>query len=58
VNWGTLGDVPLPADYDGDGRTDVAVWRPGAIANFYIIRSTGGSVGVPWGTSFDLPIAR
>jgi hypothetical protein len=52
VGFGTTGngttqfDVPIPGDYDGDGKFDIAVYRFGqAPANNYIIRrSSDGAV--------------
>ncbi len=35
------GDVATPEDFDGDGKTDIAVWRSDpTAANFYILQSS------------------
>lgn len=42
-------DYPLRGDYDGDGRADVAVWRP-TTATWYWLRSSDGTLGIQqWG---------
>jgi len=49
VNWGTrifagtgyIEDQPLPADYDGDGQADFAVWRPTS-GMWYVLKSSTG----------------
>ena len=47
--WGASTDVPVPGDYDGDRRTDIAVWRPSS-GMWYILRSSIGTMDArQWG---------
>src|SRR5665213_1426709 len=51
THYGTVGDIPVPADYDGDGITDLAVFR---ISNGYGYWYIHGSKGVDWSVQFGL----
>lgn len=57
-HWGSNGDVPQPADYDGDGRTDYAVFRS-STGVWYLNNSNNGAYDTfsspSWGTSTDQP---
>ena len=49
--------MPLIGDFDGDGKTDIAVFRPSTGA-WYILKSSTGFTTYSvytWGVSSDIP---
>ncbi len=56
-SWGTVGDKPVPGDYDGDGKTDFSVYRP-STGQWFVLQSSDYAWGpvVAWGTPTDIRI--
>lgn len=54
TSTGSLFDGPVPGDYDGDGKTDFAVWRTidSQLAWFYVEGSRIGPTSIQWGVGF------
>jgi hypothetical protein len=48
TQWGLATDKLAPADYDGDDKTDVAVWREdvATVAGFYILLSSNNTMRI------------
>ena len=53
--WGgATDDMPVPGDFDGDGRADIAVFRP-SNGQWYI---KGAASPIQWGGTGDIPVQK
>ncbi|HUR97851.1 MAG TPA: FG-GAP-like repeat-containing protein [Pyrinomonadaceae bacterium] len=53
--WGTVGDIPVAADYDGDGQDDYAVFRP-STGTWWFNATSLGVYSVRFGAQGDVPV--
>jgi hypothetical protein len=56
IGLGVTNDQLVPGDYDGDGTTDMAIWRPSTGVWHIRNSSTGTITQIGWGVSGDLPV--
>ncbi|MGC2236077.1 MAG: VCBS repeat-containing protein [Pyrinomonadaceae bacterium] len=53
--WGTNGDIPVPGDFDGDGKTDFSIFRPSG-NSWWLLRSSDTTYTVyNFGATGDIP---
>jgi hypothetical protein len=55
--WGTTGDIPVPSDFDADGRVDYTVFRPSTGVWWSRLSTNASVLGRQFGQNGDVPFA-
>jgi hypothetical protein len=56
-HWGESGDIPVSGDFDGDGKVDLAIWRP-TDGMWWALSTPTTSISMKqWGLWGDTPVA-
>ena len=56
--YATNADIPVPGDYDGDGKTDIPVYSAGTGFRYIIPFTDAPVYGVGWGGPGYLPVTQ
>ncbi len=55
TDWGVSGDVPVAADYSGDGKADFVVFRPSDLTWYRRHTDDNSLHFITWGLAGDIP---
>src|SRR3989338_5462270 len=58
IKLGSAGDIPIPSDYDGDGKTDIVIFKPTVKSFQGILTSSNVPFKLDFKVDGDIPVTK